>query len=368
MKSKVNCALKALLSVLIIVIGLGTSVVQADSDPNTDPIVPIEIVQKGRSAVFAELGRQVDHVVIELTGDSVPSQVKRYISREHLLSLGYVHAGSFKELSDAINNVVFNVEILPSPKVKGGRGGYDVQLKEVFYTSDNRVCLTANGWGDVHDDGEHLTVLFTPYIMMGECILQSVEYGTEGKWVAGNWNSNPETLNGVYDQNQHYFLQIPTRLLGEGMLQELTAKGAIGYNLSNGAVVHGRELMAWIGQHQSSDLELVSDPTKIGKDWWGYESYGRVYARVPLTDLNLQPGMTYIIDPLIKVGSSNIRPSRAFARIVNSNSSQEFELDWTEKGGGGWIIWGDTTSMREYQIRWDFDEVYDWNADPNPQG
>ncbi len=119
---------------------------QEKYDFNSSPVVPVEVVAKGRKAVVDYLTMQVDYVSLRYTGSSVVGQNDQYLYQDQLNNLGYVHRGSFTELSDVVAKQQFSGNV-----IKNADGQYDVNVQITYWTADGRTLFNGSGWLNIND-------------------------------------------------------------------------------------------------------------------------------------------------------------------------------------------------------------------------
>ncbi|MEN9524340.1 MAG: hypothetical protein RL536_409, partial [Candidatus Parcubacteria bacterium] len=157
------------------------------------PLVPIEVAIKGRQKITEYLKATIDHVQVQFLGDSIVGaewQNFRYLDRNSLRHLGYVHDGSFPELGDAMFSVAFSGEVVPTPS-----GYYDVRAWITMYDTNNYVALYGSGYLDVYRDGGVLNVgKFEPYVSITEHITMVVP----GEFIAAKWVGNTGNSEELY--------------------------------------------------------------------------------------------------------------------------------------------------------------------------
>lgn len=361
-------SLKKFLSVLLSFVGIFNTL----ADFNNAPIVPIQVVQKGRQAVLSYLGGKVDHAQLRFYGDSIAAKEWRHLTREDLRRNGYEHDGSFTELFNATSHSRFVGDV-----VQLSGGGYDLNVEVVYQDADGRTLLVGNGYANVHTNKEgDLVAEFDPWVRMSEDIL--VEFGryANAKWVSDNWRIAPEELQTSYNNDETSLVSLPTSMLGEGMILVITYENGPGhlkgYLLGEGGgVIEGQTLIAYIGTVASSDIRLFEDSFDFSSSFGFYEDRDSIYGRPPLVELVLttpQRG-SFTIAGQIWGTKKTLSPTRIVVSVVSvlfekreEPIPQEFELEYKN---GNWFY---DLPAGTYHLRADFPDVLDWNLDPNPKG
>lgn len=342
-------------------------------DYSTIPIVPADIVISGRQAIANHLMFRVDHVYLKYSGRSIISGGlnDRYFGRDELRELGYVHDGSFTELSDALASVPLSAEVVPTPE-----GYYEVMVNVTYYTADNRESFTGSGWLNIYrdHDGNLTAGEFQPYVSVNNTVgIQTTADIRAAKWV-GRYG-NELDLPTLWFSDGTHMITIPSHLLEDGNLLMADWEGNIsGWNLSTGTVLDGKRILALLGQTRSGDIQILRNPSVIDAGSHGfYRSGDMVYGRFPLLDVTTDVGFNKIVNFTVPVWGSNneIAPSAIFVTPVRFERIQPEELIIGREyrlptyPDGGFIL---AVPAGEYNIRVEFNGVLDWAADPNPKG
>lgn len=354
------------LIVLCLVRLMGNSVSAQEFKDTLPPVMPLDIIRKGRQAVMSELGRQVEYVVLKTSGGSVAGPQTFHLQREQLRSLGYVHDGAFTELFTAVESVLMEDQVIPLP-----RGGYDFRLEEEFFSSDGSRLLRGSAYADFSEfENGELVATFNPWVWFDGVVAFETEEYPLAQWVGTDWGRGSQQLDISYNSSSRKWLvSVPLDLIGNGLLVVKAGGVMVGYDLKNGESILGLNVLAWVWEHQSNDIEIVTDVFKIGTQWSAYQGdNGRVYGRIPLTELSFEGG-TYTIKPMLRVWGTalEISPKSIKIKVVSSTSLQsgtEFDLIWAEKGDG-WVI---SLPKGIYHLRFEMSEIVDWTWDPNPKG
>jgi len=331
--------------------------------PPSGPLVPIDVVAKGRQGVVDYLLKQVDQVQIQTVGRSVLTSELQWITSVDLKNRGYIHPGSFWELQNALASVEFREEVIQLPG-----GGYDVNVKLAFFDKDGARILEGWGYVPINFAGV-ITDEIRPWIGLPETVLvKDYRIITAAKWMGKNWKDEPLPIS---YQNGYSTISIPQSLLGQGTLALASMTGQVsGWNFENGGFLPGKQIIALLGKLNSSEIRVLRNPEIIDAgDVQFYFSEGYIYGRFPLTELVLNEPLTTTVNFTIPVWGQDMRIAPAMLYItpisVNDDRSrlvpgQEYTLG---APGGSW-----TVPAGIYHLRIVFPNVLDWTADPNPKG
>ena len=341
-------------------------------DYQTDPIVPMDVAQRGRQAIVSYLATQVDHVLITFKGMSIAQEQSIYVSNEQLKKFGYVHDGSFSELFNVTSEVMFHGEILKTPQ-----GYYDLQVETSYFTADGRIALTGSGNADIPNIGElPEEITFNPYVWVGSYILAKPSQLINGaQWVSSSWSRSPQQLGLIYLDDNSPYIRVPISVIDDGMIIVSSHDGESqklhGYDLKNGNVLRGKSVVAWLGRSQSGDVNIVVDSkVSLSKDLTAYLSDGVYYTRIPLTELKLSKSRNEMILPSIKAWPSGdlIYPKAIRVKVISQATEvkggmldDEFNLPYD----GAFKL---NLPAGTYHLEIDFPNILDWDADPNPRG
>lgn len=342
------------------------------------PLVPVDVVAKGRQAVTDYLLRQVSSVEIRLSGRSlVPGTGKtdRFLSGLELSNMGYVHPGSFAELQDALSIVPFTVGVFALPG-----GSYDVKAQFTAFNTSGETILQGRGSLLITETPEgdlQLGAPLTLWVGIPDTLEAQVPGTiTAAKWV-GNWDEStadvaatPDPLTpGVTD------IAVSAQFLGHGVLAFADSQGNVaGWNFKTGLTIAGHEIAFFLGKAESGDvrvLENIESPDMIGGLMF-YQAAGQVYGRYPLIEFTAKNAVNESVGFGIPVWGTDyaVRPSAAFLVPVNVNV----------KGGGNLNVGQEYPTQvfpdgsvlikvppGTYHLRVVFSEVLDWTADSNPK-
>lgn len=370
-----NSKILTLASIVFLLFGLAFSPLKVVGDYQTDPIVPMDVAQKGRQAIASYLATQIDNVLITFKGKSIAREQSVYMSREQLKEFGYVHDGSFSELFNATAEITFNGEILRTPQ-----GYYDLQVSILYRTADGRTALTGNGYANIPSNGEFSEdITFNPYIWIGSSILvRPLQWINGAQWISGSWSRTPQQLELVYLDGNAPYIQVPVSVIDDGMIivsnHDEQGQSLYGFDLKNGGILKGKSVIAWIGKSQSSDVNIVVDDTvRFSQALQAYLSDGVYYARIPLTELKLSKSRKELILPTIRAWPSKevIQPRSISVKVIDQASDvkggalmNEFNLPY-DIGKGSFKL---DLPTGIFHLEIDFPNILDWDADPNPKG
>lgn len=370
--------MKATINVLIIgILLLVTTSVFAQKDVQqgfqdefqTAPIVPEDVVIKGRDAVTSYLLKQIDYVVLSYTGRSVVGAPHRYIGREELKERGYIHAGSFTEFADVISKIEFSHEIVRTPQ-----GYFDVSVEITARGSDGRSVLHGRGY---LDDNE-----FHPYVWIPQMVVLKADGDITGaSWISPEWRNEDLSYQYIHDNTEDKwtpYIMIPVKILGAGYLVVAGQGGNVeGVDLSTGKEVVGVRLIAVLGQVRSSDVLALKDPGTLSLNWEKqdirfYKSNGKIYGRFPLLDVATSQPLKEVFFPTVRVWGTDqlVSPSRIVQKVLWVNDPARFDqpaeynLPFAVHAGG----WGINAPPGGYHIEVKFDQVSDPDDDQNPRG
>ena len=344
------------------------------------PIVPVEVVQKGRQAVVSYLSGQVDYVKITYDGKSLSKKQERYIYRDELRRLGYVNNGSFKQLELAVSNVLFDSEVIETPN------GYDLSATIDFKSGDGHTVMSSYGTADVQvvKGGDLSANLYLNSWIPNDLLLKFADNVTGAKWVSESWRRGSMELDLFYDDESSY-IDLPTWALDEGTVLVGTddkdgfSSHLSGYPLNFGGsyTIKGEELRVWLGMG-STEIQVFTDELDISPIMGAYKDGDQYYGRPPLTELVLTKPTRGTLFASIGVWGSDKKflPSRVVVEVVNEVSAptpvgqkpapplkSEFELKPSIIGG--WVL---DLPAGIYHLRVTYPDVADWNTNPNPKG
>ena len=350
---------------------------QPPDDPfTTAPIVPGSVIIAGRQAVTDYLLGQVDFVTLNYTGRSLVSQNQQYLGSDELKSRGYIHKGSFTELSDALAKDQFSQQVVKTPE-----GYYDVRVEITAHSSDGRNVLVGGGYLNVNENKDGTVYAsgdFQPWLSIPQSLIRK-----ESSWITGaKWMAlghQDEELS--YQQYSESFnspiitsLLIPTRILENGYLVIADQTGNVsGVDLKNKTSITGQQVIALLGKMQSSDVISLKNPqslSSIATNVYFYKSDGQIYGRFPLIDISTDTYILKDIFPSVKVwGTDNTKiiASKVIVKTLWVNDPKvkfpgEYEPPFnpSETGGGSLML-----TPGGYHIEVKFDGVLDLDQNPN---
>ena len=343
---------------------------------DTEPYVPIEVVAKGRAAVTDYLSMQLDHVLIGYTGASVVNGNTTYFSTNDLAAMGYTHRGSFTELSAALSRVFFSQPVIPTPQ-----GWYDVGVIETHQTADGRNTMQGSGWLNIQTmpDGSLSGGQFQPYVGINEHILILRSGFSTAAELIGQEYAATQQLPIYYDQYGNSSVEMPTGKLEDGYLAMADGIGGVTvWDLQHNTTFKGKQAIAILGKTQSSDVQGLLNPTDITvSNVTFYANGDQIFGRFPLIDLVTTNSFKQWIQFPVKVWGipSVLNPSSVVVMPIYLNDSgksgmqvgQEYPLQ-KSIGPDGSVNWGFYIPPGDYHIRVKFDNVLDWEDDPNAKG
>ncbi len=351
-------------------------------DFDSAPIVPLEVLAKGRHAVISYLLKSpIDHVWLNYNGRSLVENRPRHVSALELSNLGYHHAGSFTEFNESLSQIEFSQAVIKTPQ-----GSYDIGVETMVYNHVGRVILYGNGWLNIRESGKEGRLTageFQPFVRIPDTLLVKKNgYIRGAKWLSTDWRDRNLSYQYVgNDGMQGYTLiSIPTELLGSGYLFFAEDNGDVkGVDLATAAVLAGKHVVALLGKSRSNDVVSVKDPASLGKaliniseDFHFYRSEGKIYGRFPLVDVSTVGWLKEAFFFGVKVWGTDeiIFPSSTTLKSVWVNEPAMFDPPAEQDipfspDAGGWII---VAPPGGYHLEIEFNNVLDWGADPNPKG
>lgn len=345
-------------------------------DPDTIPIVPADIQVKGRAEVIEYLKRQIDHVNVAYGGQSMIQSNFVSLSTDQLKQLGYVHAGSFVELADAISQVQFSAPVMQTPD-----GYYRVGCTIQFQSADNRTLFSGTGWLNIsqNSDGTLSVGQFNPWISLADVIGMPTSNTVYAARWAGKYQAS-QSLPIAYGSSGNPMIEMPTDLLGAGYLLTADSQtGLSGINLVDGSALSGQQVSATLGRFASPDVIMMRDPKAIAVSQQGpiyatFTQYGSLlYGRFPLIDLAVSKGFHDNVTLNVPIwnyfGNSGYTaaalPSHVYVTPLFLKgglvAGQEYELPISTNG-----VFVLDVPAGEYSIRAVFDGLIDQNAPGAP--
>jgi hypothetical protein len=366
----------SLLVVLLALVSIGAQ----EFNESQAPTVPIEVVLQGRKMVTHYLAQRIEAVYVHYTGRSIvqPGWQDHYFSREDLRAMNYVHDGQFSELQDALYGTTFSGSVVKTPD-----GYYEVDLEIKSYTADGKISLQGTGYLPITEapDGSLIDGDFNTYMGLPPSLfIKTPEPIYAAKWL-GKWEQNgfhDEDLQLRYENDDESGFVLPLRLLGKGNIVIADRDGNIsGWDLDTNQKLSGKRVLALLGKINSSDLRSVSHPSGVGEINTGglrfYKSNGQLYGRFPLfdvvTDKALIGSLGTALDVPIWGSETGLSPTSISLTPIYLKSPNTGLVAGTEykmpHGSGGFFI---SLPPGGYHVRVEYDDVLDWEADPNPKG
>lgn len=331
------------------------------------PVVPADVAVKGRQSVTAYLGTLVDHVTVSFGGLSVVNGYTTVLDREWLRSNGYVHDGSFEELSSAIASVGIATSIIKTPD-----GIYDLWVSVEFDTADNRRCMSGYGSVSVQEDeqGNLLPGNFQPWMSVAQYMTIKIDGPVSAaKWIgpqfvsrgiATYWNGEGATS-----------LLVTTDILNAGYLLIAGANGEVfGWDMASGQDLAGKRIIAVLGALQSSDVEVNVDPDSVMSPQIVsfYRSNGYTYGRFPLLELKLTRPSSLKVSIAVPVWGSDAKmlPSEVFITplyLEDDHSDLKVGVEYRVNASKDMKL-----PPGGYNIRTQFQGLLDWGQDMYGKG
>lgn len=339
---------------------------------SSTPVVPLDVLVKGRQAIVAELVKQVETVHVSYSGQSVVSRfgTEWYLDTFALQQRGYVHRGMFTELSQALSSVYFSGQVIQTPQ-----GNYDVSVQISYMTGDNKLALSGWGWLNIQrqSDGTLRADPVKPSVYMNEVAAKVPGQVSAARAVGAIWGQGQD-LDFDFD-GVDTIIRIPQNVLENGFLALADQNGNVSaWDLKTGGHLQGKQLFVMLGQTVSGDIRSLVNPASL--DWSDLQFFlenGYVFGRAPLTDLVTTIPMKEAIFFGVPVWGTKytIAPSNIFITPIyvdqkggSGTEGIETPLPWSD-AAGAWIL---NIPAGGYHIRVEFDSVLDWNSDPWGKG
>ncbi len=340
--------------------------------------VPIEVAVKGRHEVTKYLGRQIDHVLVQVKGRSVAttSRENTYIISRGYLALNGFASGSFSSLEDAVSQIQFETTLFFSSQTPGidvylEMSVRDVDNNEVLWGFGNLTSTNQDGKGNMEGD----FILY--YGIPDEIEVEVGELIAGVKWVGGVYETRE--LSQVMDTSNwtaHSFL-MSSSLLDNGFLCITTAvsKGdgpeAFVIDLSSGEKLSVRDMLTFFSTFSSGDVRVLRAVGSKDTDWTlgvRFEQiYGYTFGRYPLIELVTGPdGFADIFKVEIPVWGSTatVRPESITINRVD-RPDESIPVSRREDGTWGMKLAPNT----KYHMKVDFgNRVLDYNLNPWARG
>lgn len=376
MKKIVNIIISSL-----IIVSASALTAMAQDPSVSAPIVPIETMAKGRSTVTDYLLGKLDHINLMYSGASVVGNVSYYYDTNALANMGYAHAGSFTELSDAMSSVQFSREVIPTPQ-----GYYDVQVSLTYQSADNRTTMQGNGWLNIHanPDGSLWAGQFQPYVSLNSTLLVEKSGFITAAQLVGSQYATVSQLPISYNYDNSggivsSIIQVPSGSLDGGYLAMAAGDGTVTvWDFQHDTTFTGKQAMAILGATSSSDVYSLKNPSTItGTYAQFYADNGQVFGRFPLLDMpTAQPIKQWAQFPVKVWGTTTVmNPTSVVIKPLYLNDGgksglnvgQEYSLPPTTFPDGS-VNWPISIPAGGYHIEIRFDGVLDWSQDTNAKG
>ncbi len=346
----------------------------APDDFATAPIVPVEVMIGGRQEVTEYLLKQVSYVTATYTGDSVIGDSNnRFISKQELASNGYLHTGSFTEMSDAIAQTRFTAQIMRTP-----RGNYDVRAEIKLHSFDDRIVMI--GWGNlqiIEGKGGLLNAEdFQPWISIPENVLvKNDKYINGAKYLSKDGSSQEIEYQNRYvvgGTTASSYIKVPTGILGEGFLMVADDSGrAKGWDLKFQTLLFGEAVIAKLGKIMSSDVISLTNPQSIFTSQMvmniNFSKDGDlIYGRFPIIDIIVPGGIKeYFLSGVHVWGSDEIvYPTAVYVNAIFGDTNKAGSLplgkdvELVRAPNGGYTL---DLPPGGYHIKVRFSRVLDWS-------
>ncbi len=366
MKSNILNVSRLFVVACLLFLGAGIVAAQEKDGITTAPIVPIETVVRGRQAIADFLTINTDHATLGLSGTSVVAPDNRYFDMQALVNLGYVHRGSFKEFSDALANVPFNPDVIPTPE-----GWYDVRVEVTSYTQDGRTGL--HGWGYLNintlPDGSLVASKFEPYVSINNSIaIRFPKCISSAMWIPRD-GFPPEWLP-VYSDSEGCLTVVQDYMLENGILAIADYNGEVtGWDLNGGKTIEGKHVFALLGKIRSGAILPLKSPEKpvidVADQVSFYKYNGLVYGRMPLVEQVFDSAVKdyFTLEVPVWNSTEKAHPTQAFVTPITiygpANGLElykEYEVGITDQGRIGLGLPAGT-----YHIRTVFKGIHDWS-------
>ena len=348
----------------------GTSIGIQNVDSSI-PNIPIDISDKGRRAITEYLLPQVNYVTVNFSGMSVVNGTTPswYLSRDDMRQRGYIHDGMFSELTNSLANIAFSGQVIPTPG-----GWYDVECQVYCWSADNKLLLSGGGSLSLRQnpDGTLSAGTFDPWLQINNNIVATTPSITTAKWLGPNYQDQPVTVVMDYTGVGYGVLLSMNMIDQGGSLIVAGPNGNLfGWSIGLGTPIVGKAVHnALLGNVRSSDVLPLVNATSIGASGQQfYTDNGQIYGRFPLLDVTTQ-GMNVGDNFTVPVWGSKtgVQPSRVY--VTPMFYSGPVSAGSTAIGQEFQVPSGYTVSLPAggYHIRVEFDQVLDWDANPNPKG
>ena len=387
-----------LIATLTILLGLGahcfaqTVVVGPTGDPHyvndNPPTISIEDAGKGRAWITAKLLKQVSAIHWKMSGRSViGTPPEGWVNYGQLQSAGYTSSGSFGQLVTAVKKALV---IRPTELVSVSSPNFgeviDYSITVDLISEGGNILFNGYIWKEIpvqrleSDTGNQFSEDIWLYLTDKVYVYAAPGSVTAAKW----YGADGYTSTDLSVQWNGFIL--PTDDLNAGRViyaykDQATGAplGAGGIDLSHGQRLTGKDLLQLVSGIQSPDVEQL-DPHYPVVDMRNYtavrDGNGRLYGRVPLFSLSRDRSeitpVYYVVDFRLPVWGETtlLVPSGVYLEWLPkagyTNPPDRIPLEYTEKGGGGWVI---PSIYGEWNLYIEFDGLSDTSlAYPDGKG
>lgn len=326
----------------------------------TAPVVPLDVLTKGNQAVGHYLMVGVDHIDTVVSGPSVVNKIGRYFSLPELKNLGYVHRGSFVELSDAMANAEYSMSVIPTPQ-----GYYDIKMDLTYYTADNREGLKGSGWLNVwRQNGKLVVGKFEPYVWINQSVaVRFTKCINNAMWISKDGNSQELPIR--WEDPSSALVIVPGQAFQDGFLAVADCLGNVtAWNLETGETIIGDRIAAVLGMTRSGDFHPIFN-TIDASGVSAYRVGGKmIYGHVALTEVVLDTPVKDTFDlGVTPWGSTDkIYPTEVFITPIalDGGDGGVIGKEYLVPSIGG-VKWFFSLPEGKYHIRMMFPQIIDWS-------
>lgn len=332
----------------------------------TAPIVPLNVITKGRSFVADYLSRQVVSATIEVSGDSVARTYSRSVDFSGDIKSGRVIVGSLASMNQRITDS----GALEFSAVRMG-GVYAITLSIKYMTVDGRVAFL--GRQQHYTDNERsLNKTVVHYSINPTLAVSDIRGDTvTAKYVStsGFGDQGGElTIGMIGNTTVAYlpkdFLDTTGSLvfLRGGFQDKLTA-----VNISTGEQSEGVKAFLSISRFYSGDIANLGTINTLSSDDLRFHLFGReyqnvIYGRIPPFDF-VSSGIKESVDlsiPVYNIHGHEIRRINPKKVLIRRMDSQDFEeISPNEKGSYNVSL----PEGSEYRLILEYG-ILDWEQSP----
>lgn len=256
------------------------------------PIVPIGVYSQGNQGIVQYLLQQPDHVSVSFSGKSLMRDIGPVnLDREWLRQNGYIIAGSFTQLSEALQHVSMAAEIVPQPSDYTGDNYYYVTTEVTVYNQFNQLILQGNGWSNIREekDGSLVADPFQTWMYLPPNVLVDIGDNTIAKLVG--WNGDAE-LDVQQGKAGHALILLASGLAGsERNILLHNGKHLSAWNLSTGQFFLGRNVFVNLGKLEGGDVVSLTDSLDHNRRFY-LDGDSVIYGDFPLIDLTIKKRVT----------------------------------------------------------------------------